>query len=101
MASFKAKFPVLQELFAKKTQGAPCPPPSGARNKKNHLVGHYSSLGSEGVSGISYRPVFPALPYLQLTGLGFAKCSISSDILEKKTYKCNQLHFFSIEILLA
>ena len=35
MASFKAKFPVLQELFAKNHRGALCPPPppppSGAR----------------------------------------------------------------------
>ena len=31
MASFKAKYPVLQELFAKKTQGGPFAPPSGAR----------------------------------------------------------------------
>ena len=29
MASFKAKFPVLQELFAKKTQGGPLGPPAG------------------------------------------------------------------------
>ena len=34
MASFKAKFPVLQELFAKNHRGALCPPPpSGARVK--------------------------------------------------------------------
>ena len=32
MASFKAKFPVLQELFAKNHRGGPLgPPPSGAR----------------------------------------------------------------------
>ena len=32
MAGFKAKFPVLQELFAKNHRGALCPPPpSGAR----------------------------------------------------------------------
>ena len=32
MASFKAKFPVLQELFAKNHRGAQrAPPPSGAR----------------------------------------------------------------------
>ena len=32
MASFKAKFPVLQELFAKNHRGALwAPPPSGAR----------------------------------------------------------------------
>ena len=35
MASFKAKFPVLQELFAKNHRGDPLPPPpSGARVKK-------------------------------------------------------------------
>ena len=36
MASFKAKFPVLQELFAKNHRGGPFgppPPPSGARVK--------------------------------------------------------------------
>ena len=34
MASFKAKFPVLQELFAKNHRGGPLgPPPSGARVK--------------------------------------------------------------------
>ena len=33
MASFKAKFPVLQELFAKNHRGALWPPPSGARVK--------------------------------------------------------------------
>ena len=33
MASFKAKFPVLQELFAKNHRGAFGPPPSGARVK--------------------------------------------------------------------
>ena len=68
MASFKAKFPVLQELFAKKTQGAPCPPPAGRGIRKTHLVGHYSSLGSEGVSGISYRPVFPRSPLSTING---------------------------------
>ena len=32
MASFKAKFPVLQELFAKNHRAGPlAPPPSGAR----------------------------------------------------------------------
>ena len=31
MASFKAKFPVLQELFAKKHRGALCPPPPAGR----------------------------------------------------------------------
>ena len=31
MASFKAKFPVLQELFAKNHRGSPLGPPSGAR----------------------------------------------------------------------
>ena len=35
MASFKAIFPVLQELFAKNHRGGPfgAPPPSGARVK--------------------------------------------------------------------
>ena len=36
MASFKAKFPVLQELFAKKHRGAFGPPPSGAGVKPFH-----------------------------------------------------------------
>ena len=36
MASFKAKFPVLQELFAKNHRGALCPPPSGARVKSRY-----------------------------------------------------------------
>ena len=31
MASFKSKFPVLQELFAKNHRGGPLAPPSGAR----------------------------------------------------------------------
>ena len=31
MASFKAKFPVLQELFAKNHRGALCPPPPAGR----------------------------------------------------------------------
>ena len=31
MASFKAIFPVLQELFAKNHRGGPLGPPSGAR----------------------------------------------------------------------
>ena len=34
MASFKAKFTVLQELFAKKPQGALCPPPPAGRGLK-------------------------------------------------------------------
>ena len=35
MASFKAIFPVLQELFAKNHRGGPLPPPpSGARVKE-------------------------------------------------------------------
>ena len=33
MANFKAKFPVLQELFAKNHRGPFAPPPSGARVK--------------------------------------------------------------------
>ena len=37
MASFKEKFPVLQELFAKNLRGGPfAPPPSGARVKPRH-----------------------------------------------------------------
>ena len=35
MASFKAKFPVLQELFAKNHRGALCPPPPVGRGLKN------------------------------------------------------------------
>ena len=35
MASFKAKFPVLQELFAKNHRGGPLGPPSGARVNLN------------------------------------------------------------------
>ena len=31
MASFKAKFPVLQELFAKNHRGGPLPPPPAGR----------------------------------------------------------------------
>ena len=40
MASFKAIFPVLQELFAKNHRGGPFgpPPPSGARVKKLHIA---------------------------------------------------------------
>ena len=43
MASFKAKFPVLQELFAKNHRGGGPfgPPPSGARVK---IVNMYSLL---------------------------------------------------------
>ena len=37
MASFKAKFPVLQELFAKNHRGALCPPPAG-RGLSNEAV---------------------------------------------------------------
>ena len=37
MVSFKAKLPVLQELFAKNHRGALCPPPSGARVKEGDL----------------------------------------------------------------
>ena len=29
---------------------------------KHHLVGHISNFGSEGVSGITYRPVLPRAP---------------------------------------
>ena len=35
MASFKARFPVLQELFAKNHRGPFAPPPSGARVKRS------------------------------------------------------------------
>ena len=38
MASFKAKFPVLQELFAKNHRGALWVPPSGARVKQCPLL---------------------------------------------------------------
>ena len=47
MASFKAKFPVLQELFAKNHRGgafAP-PPPSGARVKAGRCGIHFTLLG--------------------------------------------------------
>ena len=37
MASFKAKFPVLQELFAKNHRGA-LGPPSGARVKNKPVT---------------------------------------------------------------
>ena len=39
MASFKAKFPVLQELFAKNHRGALWAPPSGARVNIFHESG--------------------------------------------------------------
>ena len=38
MASLKAKFPVLQELFAKKYRAPLPPPPSGARVKTLPIV---------------------------------------------------------------
>ena len=38
MASFKAKFPVFQELFAKNHRGALWPPPSGARVNRPVLM---------------------------------------------------------------
>ena len=44
MASFKAKFPVLQELFAKTTGGALWAPPSEARdNFMQNVVGSFLS----------------------------------------------------------
>ena len=49
MASFKAKFPVLQELFAKNHRGGPLPPPpSGARVNSELLQFLYfvSTVGS-------------------------------------------------------
>ena len=55
MASFKAKFPVLQELFAKNHRGGPlAPPPSGARvktlsqliNRLFHIAGGLNESGS-------------------------------------------------------
>ena len=50
MASFKAKFPVLQELFAKNHRGGPlAPPPSGARvniksRDKNRFFESFSKI---------------------------------------------------------
>ena len=32
------------------------------KKKKHHLVAHIASLGSGGVSGITYRPVLPRSP---------------------------------------
>ena len=46
MASFKAKFPVLQELFAKNHRG-PFAPLSGAR-VKHHDCGKSAPIGSSG-----------------------------------------------------
>ena len=44
MASFKAKFPVLQELFAKNHRGGPFgPPPSGARVKSVQQLNVYNA----------------------------------------------------------
>ena len=34
------------------------------KNKKHHLVAHIASLGSGGVSGITYRPVLPRSPLM-------------------------------------
>ena len=58
MASFKAKFSVLQELFAKKHRGGPFaapPPPSGARVNTN------SAFWRKGVSGavLNVKPCLP------------------------------------------
>ena len=39
MASFKAKFPVLQELFAKNHRGGPLAPPPAGRGLSTKLVG--------------------------------------------------------------
>ena len=41
MASFKAKLPVLQELFAKNHRGGGFGPPSGARVNTDRLVGRF------------------------------------------------------------
>ena len=53
MASFKAKFPVLQELFAKNNRGGAlwAPPPSGARVKVHKLVIEAFSICTEPSSG--------------------------------------------------
>ena len=37
MASFKAKFPALQELFLKNHRGALCPPPPSGARVKSHM----------------------------------------------------------------
>ena len=38
------------------------------KNKKHHLVAHVASLGSVGVSGITYRPVLPNSPLCMWVG---------------------------------
>ena len=38
------------------------------KNKKHHLVAHVASLGSVGVSGITYRPVLPNSPLCTYVG---------------------------------
>ena len=50
MASFKAKFPVLQELFAKNHRGALWAPPSGARvnDYTERLIPKYEKIGLAG-----------------------------------------------------
>ena len=43
MASFKAKFPVLQELFAKNHRGGPLPPPPSGATVKMRVCKYYYS----------------------------------------------------------
>ena len=53
MASFKAKFPVLQELFAKNHRGGAFGPPSGARVNLNTIFASYFSALLYEVFGFS------------------------------------------------
>ena len=69
MASCKAKFPVLQELFAKNHRGAlapPPPPPSGARVNKRSLPDMWLL---EGV-------IFQLIPAASFNGVHFSGVTI-------------------------
>ena len=79
MASFKAKFPVLQELFAKNHRGGPLGPPSGARDiSRNSLrasrslvtIHRYVVMRRGGSSG--------ATPVDQLSSCSVIACGLIS-----------------------
>ena len=59
MASFKAKFPVLQELFAKNHRGGPLGPPSGARVKSVEFSVVCVCVWGEGKLGWEPAPSCP------------------------------------------
>ena len=82
MASFKAKFPVLQELFAKNHRRAPWPPPPRRARVNQINIPHFALIFCSLLLILVFK-------FSTLTPVGMGN-------IVRKCFKIEALHFLSI-----